>query len=441
MAATLEIARYTVEEVIPGSMTELKNHVLSIDTDSLRAEILDPRFFSDIEIHIVRPGEDVRVIHAIDVVEPRLRISAPGSDFPGMLSPPSTAGGGRTNALKGVAVTEVAEPLPGEPIHWREAVFDMGGPAAGFSPFSNLTNVVLVFHPNSARIRSEQPYQPTNAFQGSPESVEYQRAIRIAGLKASVYLAQVSRHSEADFREKFELGRTTRGRLPRVAYLYQLNCPYLYGEVVGGGGRIGGPGQLPTLIDPNEVLDGGIVNCLTIVASTRDVTYLVQNHPIIHALYERDGKDVDFAGVVIFSNGDSVQTKQRMAAYAAKLTKMLDADGAIMSNMGGGHPVVDVMFTCRNLEAMGIRTVLLHQEIAVDADDPGVLHFVKEANAVVSTGNYEQEIELPAVSRVLGGEYLLADGRDATGPASIALHDVLGATNPFGFMKLQAMEY
>src|SRR5207302_182921 len=99
---------------------------------------------------------------------------------------------------------------------------------------------------------------------------------------------------------------------------------------------------------------------------------------------------------------------------------------------GGGHPIVDVMMTCEKLEKRGVKTTLLLMEMAVNPEDSGHVHYVRQADAIVSTGNYEQIVQVGKMSRVLGGTHILESGDDAAGSFSVALRNVLGSTSQFG---------
>ena len=98
--------------------------------------LLGDSHFADVRVHLARPGETIRIINAKDAVEPRWKVDGPGGVFPGFVSAPTTVGEGRTHRLGGVAVLEVAEPVPGEQTHFREQILDMSGPGAEFSPFA-----------------------------------------------------------------------------------------------------------------------------------------------------------------------------------------------------------------------------------------------------------------------------------------------------------------
>jgi glycine reductase len=313
----------------------------------------------------------------------------------------------------------------------------MAGEGAKYSPFARLINVVLSFQPKRERFRATESLQ--NVFDGTPEAVEYGRAVRIAGLKAAVHLAEVTKGHEPDHVETYALTKEAKERLPRVVYLFQGSSPYVYGAIVPGTGAAAGP--LPTIIHPNEILDGALVNSGTRIACMREATYLMQNHAVIHKLYEDHGKDLDFLGVIFYTNGKNLKTKDRLSSYAANLAILLRAEGAILNYLGGGHPIVDVMMTCEKLEKRGVKTTLLLMEMAANPEDSGHVHFVREADAIVSTGNYEQALALEAMPKVLGGTRILESGSDASGPLSVNLRQILGSTHQFGGSYLRGQVY
>ena len=434
----LDLGEFDVREVRDGRPTSLIDGVLTIDLDDLEAHLADDAHFASVTVQIVRPGESVRIINAIDTVEPRIKVDPPGADFSGLLSSPQLVGTGVTHALKGVAVVETALPVPGEPIYWREAVIDMTGSAAEYSPFSNLINVVVSCEPTRELRESEN--QPTNVFEGTPEAVEYNKAVRMAGLKAARYLAATTLDQSPDRIRRFDLSPVGNS-LPAVVYLYQLAIPYLHGEIAPGAGAIGGAAHLPTPIHPNELLDGALVCGWNAIACMRELTYMVQNHSIIEDLYARHGEDIDFRGVVLFTNGDTRASKERLANHAASLAIMMGAEGALINYAGGGHPAVDAMMICRNLERRGVTTTMLSMEMASNPGESGFVHFVPEADAIVSTGNYEETIRFDAVDRVIGGDSLILIEEDPAGSFEAPLAIVVASTHQFGGTLLQGEEY
>ncbi len=388
----LELRTYEVKDVRPGGRTRLAGGVLEIDVAELRALLLEDRTLEDVAVDIARPGERVRIVHLLDTVEPRVRLAEPRLDFPGVLGPPLTVGEGRTNRLGGVAVMEAAvlpQSLGG--LNMKEAILDMDGPGAPFSPFARTLNVVLTF-----QVRDGLGY------------AEYDDAIRRAGLRASVYLAEASRDLAPDGVERFDLTAAD-PTLPRVAYVCLLmqegdvHHMFVYGRTVD---------ETPTLIHPNEFFDGAIVSGDHHIAAHRNPTYLHQNHPVIRELYGRHGRSLGFAGVVITKClTSSFVDKQRSASYAAKLARLLGAEGVVITAGCGGHAVADLMLNCQEAERLGLRTAMTCFEMAGDdGSEFGFVTFVSEADAVVSTGNMDEMIELPPMERVIGGDTIIDVG-------------------------------
>src|SRR5713101_2015301 len=146
----LEVGSVHVRDVEVSGKTALRDRTLAVDVEELRALVLEDSHFTDVRVRVVKPGESVRIIHALDVVEPRWKVAGPGGVFPGFVSPAVTVGEGRTHRLAGVAVAEVGAPVPGESTVFRQRLIDMAGPGAALSPFARTLNVVLEFTPNMA---------------------------------------------------------------------------------------------------------------------------------------------------------------------------------------------------------------------------------------------------------------------------------------------------
>jgi sarcosine reductase len=115
-----------------------------------------------------------------------------------------------------------------------------------------------------------------------------------------------------------------------------VNEPIFYGDNVSK--------LLPTIVHPNEILDGGLVRgyyCQGVE------TYSIQNHPMIRELYKRHGKELYFVGVVVTAAQFTEPDRERSAVTAAKLVKeVLGADGAVLTKIGGGAPHIDLAQTC-----------------------------------------------------------------------------------------------
>ena len=127
----------------------MSGHTLTISNREVASTVLSDARIADVEVAIARPGEDVRIVHCLDAVEPRTKPGA-GTVFPGFLGGMDTVGEGRTVRLDGVSVlasSRYPQPFSGL-LQAREAVVDMSGPTAVDSPMSRVCNVVLIYTPN-----------------------------------------------------------------------------------------------------------------------------------------------------------------------------------------------------------------------------------------------------------------------------------------------------
>jgi glycine reductase len=420
----LEIGSFTVEDVvIDGGPCRLEGRVLHVDPGDLERVLAEDDRLAGVGVSVARPGEAVRIVHALDAVEPRVRVAGGRSAFPGFLGPVEPAGRGRLHRLAGVAVIQTVDEFWVEGgLSLKEALVDMSGPGAAYSPFAGTLNVVL-----SCRFRAGQGFRERTA------------AVTRAALRAAEYLAEPVRRAAPEALEVIELPRAA---LPRVGYLLflmvegEVHRSYVYGADVP---------LLPTVLHPNEVLGGALVSGDYHTACFRNVTYLQQNNPVVRALHARHGRLLDFAGVIVArALAPDPADKQRIAQHAATLAEVLGLEGVVISQDSGGNATVDLMSACRELERRGIPTVLLAEEFAgADGGDFGLVHAVPEARAIVSTGNRDALVALPAMERVIGGDRILnPDLNDSivdlpAGSAfETALRRFLCATNQVGGGRL-----
>jgi sarcosine reductase len=430
----LELVSCDVKEVRFASRTHYSDGVLSIDKQELRGLLLEDPTFADVAIDIVHPGDSVRVIHVMDAVEPRCK-REPASTFPGFVGPQQTVGEGRTWRLGGMAVVATGQPVAGEPTYWREAIIDMQGPGAVVTPFGSLVNLVLSFVPRREYLDTEHPDAIIrNIMVGSAFAQRYNRSVRVAELKAAAYLAETVTDLPGGRVEVYELSPVYTS-LPRVVYFFQLSGLTVYGE---NADRI-----LPTLMHPNEILDGALVNELSnLHAFCRYSTFDSQNHGIVKELYARHGRDVDFAGAILYpAASDDVKEKERMAEYAVKLARMLGAHGACNSYLGGGHPAVEFMLICKKAEQAGIKTVQVMPESYGTPDDPGFVYFVPEATRIASTGRCTQNVDLPSVETLVGGNELFDRPDRPAGRLDIPYRYLFGCSTSTGYGRLTARQY
>jgi len=421
----LELGIIKIRDVQFGEKTVIEDGTLYINKNELLALTLQDDRLSEADVELARPGEEVRIIPVKDVIEPRVKVDGTGELFPGVIGRMGTVGSGRTNILRGTALVTV-----GRIIGFQEGLIDMTSPGAQYSPFSQTNNVVLILHP----INGLDPYA-------------HEEAVRLAGLKAAVYLGKACKDVAPDELEVYELNPVTDTVLPRVTYIYPLlsegllHDTYLYG--------VDAKKILPTLLHPNEVMDGAIVSGNCVSACDKHTTYHHMNNALIKELYRRHGKDLNFIGVIVTNLKVTLSDKERASDYASKLVKLIGAEGAIITEEGFGNPDADLMMLCKKVEEHGIKTVLITDEYAGrNGGSQSLADAVPQADAVISVGNANEVITLPPMKRVIGDlkpAEVIAGGfvgcLTAGGGLNVEIQSIMGSTCQLGFGKLTARGY
>jgi glycine reductase len=430
----LEMGKYRVRRVTfssNSSNTRLEDGVLHVNYDELRSVALQSDSIEDVSIALAHPGERTRIVHVLDAIEPRVKVGASSLAFPGFLGPARTVGGGRTNVLEGLAVLESAQfPEPtGGILEFNEGFIDMSGPGAAYSSCSDTANVVLLFRPKPG-VSNE----------------EYDTSIREAGLRAAGYLAGVTLDSAPDDVKTYQLSPAD-PTLPRVAYIDQCQWQgfmvqtFLYGMPMRD--------MAPTLLHPNEMMDGAVVSG-NYRSPMKVSTYIHCNNPVVKALYDRHGVDLNFVGVVLCrGHFDDHRGKERNAQYAAKLASLLQADGVVQTLEGTGNTFIDFMLTVQACENLGIKSVpIVHEHGGPDGADWPLVDFVPEARAIVSTGGVDRRFSVPAVERVIGGETVTfttqedwGDSIEAGAAMTLSAHEMYTGYWQMGISGLTARDF
>ncbi|MFC2007424.1 glycine/sarcosine/betaine reductase component B subunit [Chloroflexota bacterium] len=418
----LELDILNIKDVRFTEKTGISKGVIHINRQELQELLQQDKRFSEVDIELAHPGERCRVVPVFDVIEPRSKMGGIGENFPGALGRIKSAGEGRTRVLRGAAVVTI-DCTAGGPR--RPRLIDMAGPGATLGLYGNLQNIVIIC-------------PPVNGIAPS----DYLNALRAAGLKAAVYLAEAAKDLQGDETEVYNLGPLTEaGRemthLPRVAYIYQIdgrqhmlekptNEPVFYGDNVS---RL-----LPTIVHPNEILDGALVRGYAYGEAQE--TFDIQNHPMIRELYNRHGTDLCFVGVVITVGQFTEPERERSAAIAANLVKsVLGADGAVFTRTGGWATHVDMMQTADLCEELGIKTAVVAQSVSRDDDtaESALVFSTPRVDAVVNVGNFGKSITLPAMERIIGSP--------VEGEIKVTTdYDIDGANNTIGASRVRMRE-
>ena len=422
----LELGYIKISDVQFGANTEVKNGVLFVNKQEMIETLGDERFAS-LDIDLAKPGEETRITPVKDVIEPRVKVQGSGGVFPGFVSKVETVGNGVTHVLKGAAVVTT-----GKIVGFQEGIIDMSGPGAEYTPFSKTNNVVVIAEPIEGLLQHE-----------------HEAALRTMGLKAATYLAEAGRSVTPDEVVTYDCPPLPQAlqqypNLPKVAYVYMLQSQGLLHDTYVYG--IDAKRTLPTFIYPTEVMDGAIISGNCVSACDKNTTYHHLNSPVIHDLLERHGKDYNFIGVVVTNENVTLADKERSSSFTAKLVEWLGVDAAIVSEEGFGNPDADLMMNCTKLEKKGIKTVLVTDEYAgQDGASQSLADADPLANAVITAGNANEVIVLPAMKKVIGHPEVadvIAGGWNGSlakdGSITAEIQVITGATNELGFSKLTA---
>lgn len=422
----LELGRVNISDIRFGDTTEILKGTLVINEAELKELLAEDPNIARVELDLAKPGEDVRIIPVKDVIEPRIKVEGAGGVFPGFISKVETVGSGRTHVLSGATVVTT-----GSIVGFQEGIIDMSGPGAAYTPFSETLNLVVMIIPVEGLSQHK-----------------HEHAVRMAGLKAATYLGEAARDLEPDETEVFETGSLMESAvkypvLPKVAYLYMLQTQGLLHDTYVYG--VDAKRILPSLIGPTEIMDGAIVSGNCVSACDKNTTYHHQNNPVIKELFLQHGKELCFQGVVISNENVTLADKERSSDYATKLVKMIGADGAIITEEGFGNPDTDLIMNCCKLEEMGIKTVLITDEYAGrDGASQSLADANPLADAVVSVGNANVVVELPACRKIIGdlkAAEVIAGGFDGAlnedGSLRVEIQAITGSTNELGFSKLR----
>src|SRR4030042_2973304 len=148
-AMKLERGYFSIRSLDFGKGTSLAEGVLTVERDELvKVVVAEDKngHIPSLAPEIVVPGEDARIVHVLDTLPVGVKVSGEGEFMPGHLSAPTIVGSGTTHLFENLAAMEGAElPWAGEAalLYARDAIVDMVGPAAGYSPFSKTFNLVL----------------------------------------------------------------------------------------------------------------------------------------------------------------------------------------------------------------------------------------------------------------------------------------------------------
>lgn len=423
----LEMGHIYIKDIQFSDVSKIEDGIIYVSREEAEKTALEDEKIKSVTFDIARPGESVRITPVKDVIEPRVKVSGRGGIFPGVLAKVDTVGSGTTYALKGMAVVTA-----GKIVGFQEGIIDMSGPGADYTPFSKTVNLVMVCEP-----------------QDGLEPHDYEAAVRFAGFRVAAYVGELAKGLTPDETKVYETCNIKEGiqkypDLPRVAYVQMLQSQGLLHDTYVYG--VDAKKILPTMLSPTEVMDGAIVSGNCVSACDKNPTYVHQNNPVVEDLFAQHGKKLNFVCQIITNENVYLADKMRSSDWTAKLCRMLDLDGVIVSQEGFGNPDTDLIMNCKKIEAEGIKTVIITDEYAGrDGKSQSLADADPAADAVITGGNANEVVILPKMDKVIGTlDYVnkIAGASENTlredGSLEVELQVITGATNETGFNKLSA---
>ncbi|EFG86080.1 putative glycine reductase, subunit ABC [Clostridium carboxidivorans P7] len=385
----LEIGNFHVKDIVFGEKTSYKDGILTINKKEALDFVLEDEHITEADLVIVKPGDKIRLVPVKEAIEPRVKVNG-NTLFPGVTGEVMPVGEGRTHALKDCSILVVGK-------HWggfQDGLIDMSGEGAKYTYYSQLKNIVLVGDTDEDFEKHEQ--QKKN------------KALRWAGHKLAEFIANCVKDLEPEEIETFELDPVTKRskevqELPSVVFVMQ---PQSQMEEMGYNDLVYGwdaNHMVPTFMHPNEVLDGAVISGSFMPCSSKWSTYDFQNNPTIKRLYAEHGKTLNFLGVIMSNLNVALEQKKRSALFVAQMAKSLGADGAIVAEEGYGNPDADFIACIVALEDAGVKTCGITNECTGrDGESQPLVSLDIKADAIVSTGNVSELIELPPMETVIG---------------------------------------
>ncbi len=393
----LEIGNFYVKDIVFGDELSFKDGILTINKEDALNFVREDDRITEAELYIAKPGDSIRMTPVKEAIEPRVRTDGEGL-FPGYTDDLRQSGNGTLHALKNCSVLVVGR-------HWggfQDGLIDMSGPGQKLTHFGELNNIVLVADTNEEFEKHEQ--QKMND------------ALRRAGHKLAGYIGKCVKELTPEDTDVYETTPITKrpqeiNDLPSVVAVLQ---PQSQMEAMGYNDLIYGWDMnhyLPTLMSPQEILDGALVSGSFMPCSSKWSTYDFQNFPILRRLMDEDGTYYNFLGVIMANLNVAMDQKERVIQMIVQQATELGADFALVTEEGYGNPDADYVGAIAALETAGIKVVGVANECTGrDGASQPLVTLDEKLVAMVSTGNVSELIELPPMDTVLGE--LEALGRD-----------------------------
>ncbi|MCQ2545630.1 MAG: glycine/sarcosine/betaine reductase component B subunit [Clostridia bacterium] len=420
----LELRKINIKDIVFDTENKIVDGVLHVNPKDLEELVLEDSKVESVSFDIARPGESTRIVPVKDVIEPRAKLD--GEAFPGLYREDmQEAGDGITYCLKNMAITTTG-PIVG----FQEGVIDMMGPMEDYTIYSHINHLCMIIEKKDF-----------------VDQHDHEEVVRLAGIKVAKFVGEIGFDVEEYETETIEwksIGEKYMEYpdLPKVVYVYNcmaqglLHDTYFYGRDA----KV----MVPTMITPGEVMDGALISGNCVSPGSKTTTYMHQNNAVIRELLKVHGKEINFMGIVLNPLMTTLKEKFRDRMLTVREVKMLGADGVVISQEGFGNPTTDLMIVCQELENAGVKVVIITNEDAgVDGMSESLPDSVQEANAIVSTGNSNATVMLPAMEKTIGNlkEVERVCGGNITsiqddGRLLLEIHGIMGSHNLQGNTKV-----
>lgn len=389
----LEIGNFYVKDIVFGDKTSFHDGILTVNEGEAIKALNPDGNLKNVKLHIVKPGEEARILPIKEIVEPRMRLDG-RAVFPGLTGEMALSGSGIVYAMKGMAVTAV-----GEYASAGDGMLDMCGYPAKLTHFAKLMHLCFTA-------------QNTDPSEDNSDVYKKNTFYRLGAHLLADYIGKTLMGQEPEDREIFDNDVPVNPELPRVAMVLQLSAAFV--KEPGLVNRLYGQDVIhlvPTMLNPNEVLDGALTGDTLFFGSFKLYTYDYQNMPMIRELYAEHGKTLNFTAVFLDVNPPVADLKVRASERITVLADLMDIDAAIVMGTANGHSEIDFFTTIIKLEGAGVKCVGhcmespghgggMQSKIMLDA----------RADAIVSDGADHVILNLPPMKRIIGN--LQTIGRD-----------------------------
>jgi len=366
----LEKIKY-INRIDFGDHTRIDKDRLIVNTQEIETFLKTKiDHLEDVETKIVRSSDKIRIFRVFDVIEPRMKLTPHGTDYPGVISKVGKVGSGETLILKNVAVVLI----DGKKREWKPVIEH----TESYGDISNYASLNLICV--SIKMGNEIDDQT------------YHRSLYIAGLQLSVFLCYRNKENNVDVEDVYT-DVNARKRQHKVGYFYQL-CSAQYVSSESGPIFLGKTADnfLPIAITPTMGIDGAL---------TRNFfeqgfeTYSIQNNAIIYSLLKDE--EIDFRGIVISISSMNDQDRTRNSLIAASFFKnFMDVGAVVMSKAFGGASNIDLEKTANELSEYNIVCVPIIQVTSVEEKLSDSLIFQTDVfKHLVCSGWTHEKVTLP----------------------------------------------